>query len=149
MRIPVAVLATLVLLPITARAQYATPYGPVLGSEVRVTPRDSALARYTGRLRAFAGDSLVMDVARSGASLRLPVAALRSVEVNDGPDRAGAAFKYGGVGFLAGGIVGTAAGSDSIEKLAGCIVGMAMGLAGGVVGGLLFAPDHWRTVWTP
>lgn len=145
----VPALLLLLSLPIAQRldAQYATPYGPVEGSRVRVTPRDSSGGVLTGRLRAFGGDSLLLDVGSDGVSLRLPVSRVRQVEVNDGPDRARSAFVYGGIGLLAGGVAGTLLGRDSLERFVGSLAGMAMGLVGGAVGGALLAPDRWRVVW--
>lgn len=148
MQIPTMLLVGLAVLRAPALcAQYATPYGPVPGSEVRVTSGDSARRVYTGRLRAFAGDSLVMEVGQGGVAMRLPVGGIRSVEVNDGPDRPAAALKYGGIGFLAGGVLGTAMGSNPLERFVGALVGMPVGLVAGAITGMVAAPDQWRTVW--
>ncbi|MDB4887146.1 MAG: hypothetical protein JWN79_2584 [Gemmatimonadetes bacterium] len=131
-------------------AQYATPYGPVEGSRVRVTPMDSGASVFTGSLRAFGGDSLVVDVGSGAARLRMPLARLRRMEVSEGKNRAGTALVWSGIGLLAGGVLGaTALSRDPLERFVGGIAGMGLGLVTGAVAGALAAPERWRVVWAP
>jgi hypothetical protein len=131
-------------------AQYNTPYGPVEGSRVRVTPMDTGASVFTGHLRAFGGDSLVVDVGSGVARLQMPLARLRRVEVSEGRNRAGTAFVWGGIGLLAGGVIGgTLMNDDPLERLVGGFAGMAFGVLTGAVAGALAAPEHWRVVWSP
>ena len=64
------------LAPALLPAQYVTPYGPVQGARVRVTAPALQVEPAVGRLRAFAADSLVLDMSDGAAVVRLPVSAV-------------------------------------------------------------------------
>jgi hypothetical protein len=142
-------LMTALLVPAALPAQYATSYGPVVGSRVRVTAPTMTEGRAYGSLLAFGADSLVLDMS-GRATVRLPVSALTRVEVSDGPDRGLSALRGGAIGAIAGGVLGTVGmrREDGLARLVGSIVGSGMGLFIGAAVGGFTAPERWRAVWT-
>lgn len=147
---PLIVAALLVAPLATAAAQYNTPYGPVEGNRVRVIAPAFLDVPIVGILSAFAGDSLVMHASEGHATMRLPVAEVKQVEVSEGHDRFGSAIRMGGVGILAGAVIGSASlGDNSLERLAGFFAGAVLGGPIGAGVGVILAPERWRIGWRP
>lgn len=134
-------------------AQYATPYGVVPGSRVRVSIPTLATDPYIGRALAFGGDSLLLEASSGRAHARLPAADVGRVEVSDGHDRVGTALRYGAIGTVAGAVIGALSlrdqGADTfgLAPLAGAFAGGVLGGAISATVGAVLAPERWRTVW--
>lgn len=146
--LPSALLASALILPAPLAAQYIGPYGVVSGIQVRVSaPRlsDDAIG---GRLLAFGGDSLLLDMSGGRARIRIPTREVRRVETAMGKDRAGWALRGAAVGLLAGGVAGATISDNSLERMVGSFVGAGMGLVLGTGIGAAAAPTIMRTVWT-
>lgn len=144
-------LAALLVAPVaTSAAQVNTAYGPAEGDRVRVTAPAFLDVPIVGRLSAFAGDSLVMRASEGHATMRLPVAEVKQVELSEGHDRLGYALKLGMAGTVAGAFIGAASlGDNSLERMAGFFAGAVLGGPIGAAVGAIVAPEEWRIGWRP
>lgn len=136
----------LLLAPCHLVAQYATPYGPMPGSRVRVLAPSHAIEPLTGRLLAIAGDSLLLDASAGRARVRLSAASVQRVEVSKGYPRWEFAKRYGMLGSLAGGVIGaiTFGTDDPLGGLAGIMAGAIIGAPIGAASGAILAPERWH-----
>lgn len=155
MRVPRSLLPVLaVLIPAHLAAQSVTPYGVTPGARARIDVPSLAAEPFAGRVVALGGDSLVFAASSGLATVRIPLALLQRVDASDGRDRAGAALRYGGIGLVAGSVLGVVAlrrerETNPLVGIAGAFAGAVLGAPIGAAIGALLAPERWRTVWTP
>ena len=108
MRHPAAITLTIAALlcpPSSAQAQSAFL---LQGTIVRAELGTAGTPRLEGTLVSRTADSLVMVTRGSGAIVRVPAGAIRSLEVLDGKRRIGPAVKWGVIGGAAWGLLMTA-----------------------------------------
>ncbi|MDB4878651.1 MAG: hypothetical protein JWL60_97 [Gemmatimonadetes bacterium] len=134
-------------------AQYAIPHGVVSGSRVRVTLPGLAAEPFIGRALAFGGDSLLLEASSGRARARIHASGVARVEVSEGHDRLGTAWRYGAAGAAVGAVIGVLSlrdeGPDTfgMAPLAGGFAGAVLGGGIGAAVGAVLAPERWRTVW--
>ncbi len=150
-------LGALLLAPGLCRAQ--TVLGSALGYRIRVAhdctvrhhrvtdcPGSGPSRTDTGELRAFDGDTLLLD------ELAIPSASISRVWIME--ESHGQFWKGAGIGTLAGGILGGAIGSTTEVCIVSCVSAAALGVvlgasAGFLVGGItgaLMRSDVGRSV---
>lgn len=135
-------------------AQDASSSGPVAGMRVRVLAPTLDPQPFVGRMVAIGGDSLLLAATGGLATARLPRAVVARVDASDGHDRLGSALRYGGIGLVAGSVLGVIAvrheaHGNPLVPMAGAFAGAVLGAPIGATIGAILAPERWRTVWTP
>lgn len=101
-----------------------------------------------GRLVASGGDSLVVKASDGRATMRLPIADLRKVQVSEGRDRLSAALRFGVAGAATGAVLGGATlAGDPLGRMVGFLAGGILGAPIGAATGAIIAPEDWRTAW--
>lgn len=137
-----------VLMPAGLHAQSDRLSLPV-GTRIRVQATAEA-PPFTGTVWRLTSDTLAVAVSSGNALLRLPTAHVTSIEVSDGRDRLGWAVRVGGIGALAGGLLGAATfghGSQGdLGAFAGFFAGSILGAAGGALFGAIVAPERWDRI---
>lgn len=139
-------IVSLSLWPAALLGQSDRPSLPV-GTRVRVLDRDGGGA-FTGNVLRLGSDTLAVAVSDGRVLLQLPTSRLSSLEVSEGRDRFGGAWKGAGVGLIAGGLLGAATlgrdGQADLGELAGFFAGGVLGGGFGAVIGAIVAPERWR-----
>lgn len=140
-----AALAVLVVPHAAAAQQAAAPLAA--GTAIRVTAPPTLPQRTTGAFQEARTDTLWMQPGRSSV-VAIPLASVERLQVRGGRARMKWALIGGGVGTLAGFVLGGMAGGgeDDITgtgAAAGAVAGAAQGLVLGAIGGALLAPRRW------
>lgn len=148
----------------------AQPSDPGPDSRVRVTHtcrigkngavrcdvgKSAQLRRHTGNFLGVHGDSLLLQIPSRQTEVRLPLTAVRRLEVSHGQDTRWKAGSTIGLlaGAVAGGVIGNARRPDGgasfgftpVEAYVagGMILGAAAGFVAGAITGSWFKTDHW------
>jgi hypothetical protein len=123
-----------------------------VGTRVRVLDRTGG-APFTGSVLRITPDTLAIAVSDGRALLQLPTSRLSTLEVSEGRDRLGVAWKGAGIGVLVGGIAGAASLRErddyGLATLAGFFAGGLIGGGLGAVVGAIVAPERWTRLALP
>ena len=156
------------LFPTLSSAQSMPPVS--VGDRVRVSSPylqrapGASVGRATGQVLRVEEERLVVSRPREDNTISVSFADLQRLEISRGrSDRAETAFKYGGIGLLAGGATGALLAYVSYTEPGDCFLfctraeqtraaAIALGLlsgAGGMILGAISSPERWERVPLP
>jgi hypothetical protein len=125
----------------------------VPGDRIRVAPLKAPNRKDSAIYHSHSSDAIIMTLEKSGKRVKVPLAAIASLEVcwetrRNGWAGAGIGFV---VGTLAGGAIGSASGASDpwfgeLHTLAGLAIGAPAGLVLGTVIGLQIKTEKWEEV---